>query len=91
MSLVATYSSVCPWGCQSYTTIGEPSSACGPTSAFSNANWRKHEGTGALAMMQVTGFNLRKWMAQNSKKVPKILEALGQLVAADKLKLEYTE
>lgn len=42
-------------------------------------------------MLQVTGFNLRKWMAKNSKKVGKMLEALGQLVAADKLKLEYTE
>lgn len=65
------------------------SSACGATYAFSIVNLCKHEGTGA--MMQVTGFNLRKWMAKNSKKMPKILEALGQLVAADKLKLEYTE
>lgn len=42
-------------------------------------------------LTQVTGFNLRKWMIANSKKVPKMLEALGRLVAADKLKLEYTE
>ena len=59
--------------------------------AFSNVNQHKHEDTGAQVLVQVTGFNLRKWMAKNSKKVPQILEALGQLVAANKLKLEYTE
>ena len=41
--------------------------------------------------LRVTGFNLRKWMADNSKQFSKMLEALGQLVQADKLKVAYTE
>ena len=41
--------------------------------------------------LQVKGFNLRKWMADNSKQLPKMLEALGKLVQADKLKAAYTE
>ena len=41
--------------------------------------------------LQVKGFNLRKWMAHNGKQLPKVLEALGKLVKADKLKVSYTE
>ena len=41
--------------------------------------------------LHVKGFNLRKWMADNSKQIPKMLEALGKLVKADKLKAAYTE
>lgn len=40
---------------------------------------------------QVKGFNLRKWISANSKQLPKMLDALGKLVTADKLRLDYTE
>ena len=34
---------------------------------------------------------MRKWMKDNRKKVPAMLDALSKLVAAGKIKLEYTE
>ena len=41
--------------------------------------------------LQVKGLNLRKWILGNSKQLPKMLDALGKLVMADKLKVAYTE
>ncbi len=41
--------------------------------------------------MQVRGFNLRKWMKLNKKKIPKMMEAIAKLVNADKLRVTYTE
>ncbi|XRB25437.1 J domain-containing protein [Pseudoscourfieldia marina] len=41
--------------------------------------------------LSVFGFNLRRWMNQNKKKVPSMLEALAKLVNADKLVINYTE
>ena len=44
-----------------------------------------------ICQLQVKGFNLRKWISGNSKQLPKMLDALGKLVRADKLKVAYTE
>lgn len=41
--------------------------------------------------LQVKGFNLRKWISAHSRQLPKMLDALGKLVLADKLKVAYTE
>jgi hypothetical protein len=40
---------------------------------------------------QVSGFNLRKWVAANRGRVGPMLEALGRLVSANMLTLAYTE
>lgn len=34
---------------------------------------------------------MRKWMKDNKKKIPGMLEALSKLVKGEKIKLEYTE
>jgi len=41
--------------------------------------------------LKVQGFNLRRWMQNNKKKVPAMLETLAKLVNADKLTIAYTE
>ncbi|QDZ23160.1 trans-2-enoyl-CoA reductase [Chloropicon primus] len=41
--------------------------------------------------MQVNGFNLRKWMKTNKKKIPDMMEAIAKLVNADKLRVTHTE
>jgi trans-2-enoyl-CoA reductase len=41
--------------------------------------------------LKVQGFNLRRWMGGNKKKVPAMLETLAKLVNADKLTINYTE
>jgi trans-2-enoyl-CoA reductase len=41
--------------------------------------------------VQVSGFNLRKWVAANRGRVVPMLEALGRLVSANMLTLTYTE
>jgi len=41
--------------------------------------------------MQVNGFNLRRWMKDNKKKIPPMMEAIAKLVNADKLRVTYTE
>ncbi len=45
----------------------------------------------ACQPLQVKGFNLRKWISGNSKQLPRMLDALGKLVVADKLKVAHTE
>ncbi|KAK9836271.1 hypothetical protein WJX81_001311 [Elliptochloris bilobata] len=40
---------------------------------------------------QVRGFNLRKWVGANRKRVPAVLASLGKLVAAGKLQIAMTE
>jgi hypothetical protein len=44
-----------------------------------------------LACPQVRGFNLRKWLAANRKRVPGVLASLGKLAAAGKLQIATTE
>ena len=41
--------------------------------------------------MQVRGFNLRKWMKSNKKKIPAMMESIAKLVNADKLRVTHTE
>jgi len=41
--------------------------------------------------LKVQGFNLRRWMQNNKKKVPPMLETLAKLVNADKLRVNFTE
>ena len=41
--------------------------------------------------LRVRGFNARKWMAENKKKGPALVETLGKLVAAGKLAAAVTE
>ncbi|KAL4518427.1 hypothetical protein Ndes2437A_g04709 [Nannochloris sp. 'desiccata'] len=50
-------------------------------------NWRSWVFQG----LRVRGFNARKWMADNKKKVPALVEALGKLVSAGKLAAAVTE
>lgn len=50
-----------------------------------------HAAPCAVRAAQVKGFNVRSWMRDNRKKIPAMLEALGKLVAADKLSVRYTE
>jgi len=45
----------------------------------------------APACLQVRGFNLRKWLAANRKRVPGVLASLGKLAAAGKLQIATTE
>lgn len=40
---------------------------------------------------QVKGFNVRRWMKENKKKLPAVLESLGKLMSAGKLRAEFTE
>jgi len=44
-----------------------------------------------LNELKVSGFNLRRWTKENKKKVPGMLEALGKLIKADKLVINFTE
>ncbi len=37
------------------------------------------------------GFNLRRWMSTNKKRIPPMLETLAKLVNADKLRVNFTE
>ncbi|KAL4435235.1 hypothetical protein ABPG77_001917 [Micractinium sp. CCAP 211/92] len=41
--------------------------------------------------IQVKGFNVRRWMKENKKKLPAVLESLGKLMSAGKLRAEFTE
>ena len=41
--------------------------------------------------LQVQGFNFQAWMAKNSSKVPKMMAALGKLMAGDQLRIAITE
>ena len=50
-------------------------------------NWRSWVFQG----LRVRGFNARKWMVDNKKKVPALIEALGKLVSAGKLAAAVTE
>jgi trans-2-enoyl-CoA reductase len=41
--------------------------------------------------LQVRGFNVRRWMRENKKKLPTVLESLAKLVNAGKLQAQCTE
>ena len=41
--------------------------------------------------LSVRGFNARRWMADNRKRLPAVLDSLAKLVAAGKLRAEVTE
>ena len=45
----------------------------------------------ATPPLQVKGFNVRRWMREQRKRLPAVLEALGKLVAAGKLQAACTE
>ena len=40
---------------------------------------------------QVKGFNVRRWVRDNKKKLPALLESMAKLVNAGKLRAEFTE
>ena len=40
---------------------------------------------------QVKGFNLRRWMGKNRKRVPPMLDAIAKLINGDRLRIAYTE
>ena len=42
-------------------------------------------------VLQVRGFNVRKWVAANRKRMPAVLASLGKLAAAGKLQIAMTE
>ncbi|PSC70227.1 trans-2-enoyl-reductase [Micractinium conductrix] len=41
--------------------------------------------------VQVKGFNVRRWVRDNKKKLPALLESMAKLVNAGKLRAEFTE
>jgi trans-2-enoyl-CoA reductase len=58
--------------------------ASGRAATFPWTAWTK-------SALIVRGFSLRKWMSDNKKKVPKMMDTLGKLVRADKLAVSYTD
>ena len=51
---------------------------------------RSNEAT-SLCAAQVKGFNVRRYMRDNKKRIPNMLEAISKLVSAGKLTAAYTE
>ena len=41
--------------------------------------------------LRVQGFNFSSWVAKNASKVPKMMVAMGKLMAGDQLKISFTE
>jgi trans-2-enoyl-CoA reductase len=41
--------------------------------------------------VQVRGFNVRRWMKENKKRLPSVLESVAKLVNAGKLQATFTE
>ena len=44
-----------------------------------------------LRGLRVQGFNFSAWVAKSASKVPKMMVALGKLMAGDQLKISFTE
>lgn len=50
-------------------------------------NWK----TWVFNNLRVRGFNARKWMNENKKKIPNLVETIGKLVSSGKLAAAVTE
>lgn len=50
-------------------------------------NWR----TWVFQSIKVSGFNARRWMKENKKKIPVVMESIAKLIKAGKIQASFTE